>query len=401
MALRVQVYQPPDYFDLASRDVSEIEIKEKADKSTCLISLVKDAGVHFKGFKLSDKPQVNVCVDVQFFPSKTSGKYIPRLTFHKVDKNFTTKEQKGKEKVIVDLDDSVTAENFWKVIGFLFSFKHLVEHDEFEKTYKVIDNKTYIVEFASKEKAEKVQVLAELIQKSDFSEDQIEAILRQNREVTLKQFKRLLTEPESWKQYAAKYEGELDGSGEEAVWHHFLKKHHWLLGLNADVRFIRDLIPEGNVGITDTQGRGSPKADFVGLNDYTTVIELKTPKTKIFTERKKSTSRANTWSLSDDFIDGISQCLGQKFDWDKSHKSKDLIKNGEGVDQDRVRTVDPKSIFLIGLRSEFPESSREKDVWTKRDTFERYRRNSRNVEILTFDELYERAYYLVHNERPT
>jgi hypothetical protein len=395
----VSIYQPPDYFDLTTREVSEIEIKEKGDKSTCLISLTKDSGTHFKGFKLSDKPQVNVCVDVVFFPSTTSGKYIPRLTFHKVDNTFTTKEQKGKEKVIIDLDDSTTAENFWKVIGFLFSFKDLVEHGEFEKSYKVVDNKAYVVEFDSKERAEKIQVLSELVEKSDFSEHQIEEILKQDRENTLEGFRRLLSEPEIIGKYREKYKDEIKGVGEEAVWHHFLKKHHWLLGLNADLRFIQDLIPEGNVGIASTEDRGSPNADFIGIRDFTMLVEVKTPKTKIFSARKKSTARANTWSFSDDFIDGVSQCLGQKFSWDKSSGSKNLVVNGGVLDQNKTRTIDPKVIYLIGNRSEeFPEDSTNVDNLTKRDTFERFRRNSRNVEILTFDELYERAYYIVHNK---
>lgn len=401
MSLMVKAYQPPEYFDLTTRDVSEIEIKEKADKSTCLISLISDSRVHFKGFRLSDKPRVNVCVDVVFFPSKASGKFIPRLTLHKVDKTFTTIEQKGKgkEKVIIDLDDSTTAENFWKVIGFLFSFKDLVDHDAFQKTYKVIDDRAYVVEFDSKEKAEKIKVLSELLEKSDFSESQIEEILKENRAKTLEGFKRLLKENGIIEKYREKYKNEVKGAGEEAVWHHFLKKHHWLLGLNAESRFIRDLEPEANVGITDTTAKGSPNADLIGMHDYTNLIEVKTPKTKIFSDTKKATARSNTWSFTSDFIDGISQCLGQKFAWDKSHKSKDLVKGKEVVDQDLIRTVDPKVVFLIGRRSEFPETSRDADVLTKRDTFERFRRNSRNVEILTFDELYERAYFLVHNRR--
>ncbi len=36
----------------------------------------------------------------------------------------------------------------------------------------------------------------------------------------------------------------------------------------------------------------------------------------------------------------------------------------------------------------------------KQKTFELYRRDSRNVEILTYDELYERAYYIVNQDLP-
>jgi len=59
-------------------------------------------------------------------------------------------------------------------------------------------------------------------------------------------------------------------------------------------------------------------------------------------------------------------------------------------------------IFIIGNRSdEFPTDDTDVDIIAKRDTFERFQRNSRNVEILTFDELYERAYFILHNRKLT
>lgn len=143
----------------------------------------------------------------------------------------------------------------------------------------------------------------------------------------------------------------------------------------------------------------------MGISDYTVLIELKTPETKIFTSDRLKTARANTWSFSQDFIDGISQCLGQKFDWDKNHKNKDLTdgskKDPKIFDQNIHRTVDPKCVFLIGCKHhEMPEDKNTQDTYTKRDTFQRYRRNSRNIEMLTFDELYERAYFTVYNQKP-
>jgi hypothetical protein len=134
----------------------------------------------------------------------------------------------------------------------------------------------------------------------------------------------------------------------------------------------------------------------MGINDYTTLIELKTPNTKIFTETKSSTGRANTWTFTSYFIDGVSQCLAQKSDWDKSCRSKVLIDNQKNIiNQDKCRTIDPKTVFIIGNKNkEFPENSVNLDDITKRDTFERFRRNNKNIEIITYDELYERANYI-------
>ena len=234
-----------------------------------------------------------------------------------------------------------------------------------------------------------------------MSDIEIETVLRETRQRDLRTFDFLIATEDNWKRYQIKYRDQMIGEGEEAVWHHFLKRHHWFLGLNVDIQFIRDLIAEGNVGVQTTAGSGSPFADFIGLTDYTKLIELKTPHTDIFTSTRRKTARTNTWSFSSEFIDGISQCLGQKFDWDKTSKLKDLILDNNVVDQNQYRTVDPKAIFLIGNKNrELPSDSTDPEVLLKRDTFERFRRNSRNVDIITFDELYERAEFILR-DHPT
>ena len=61
--------------------------------------------------------------------------------------------------------------------------------------------------------------------------------------------------------------------------------------------------------------------------------------------------------------------------------------------------MDPKAVLIIGNRNiEFPHvRNTEKD--TKSDCFERIRRDSRNIEIVTFDELFERAFHMVFEKK--
>ena len=69
------------------------------------------------------------------------------------------------------------------------------------------------------------------------------------------------------------------------------------------------------------------------------------------------------------------------------------------IDKNKVKTIDPKTIFIIGNRkNEFPHDL-AKDNHTKSETFERFRRNSRNIDIITYDELFERAYYIAYSEK--
>src|SRR5690606_10001162 len=138
----------------------------------CFIS-PKGKGHIYKGIKMSDNKQIDVCCDIVFYPSKITGKYIPRLTFCKIKKDFQVKEQKEKEKVIVDFNDTDTATNFWKMIGFLNNFKSLVDIENFENSYSVVSKDAYVIEFDSKATAEKVADLKELFSKTDFSEQEI------------------------------------------------------------------------------------------------------------------------------------------------------------------------------------------------------------------------------------
>lgn len=390
-----------NYFNLTENGIERIAIYRTRDGSNCFIAESGNKRVIYNGFILNDRPRVQTICNVRFYPSSVSGKYVPRLEFKKVDKKTNELKETNRRKVRIAFSSSEEGyEQFWKLIAFLYKFKHLVDLGEFERVYKVVTTDAYISEFKNKKQAEQAETLSKLIAEANLDEEGIKQALSIPRVNIVKEFFRLLNVDKYWKNYEKEYKSEIKGSGEETAWHHFLKKHTWVLGLNLDIRFIRDLIDEVDLVSSSTKDKGSPKSDLLGIHDYTVLVELKTPNINVFTKVRKRTARANTWSFSDDFIDGISQCLGQKFGWDKSHRTKDLVKDNKIINQDLVRTIDPKTIFLIGNKSkEFPESSRDIDIITKRDTFERFRRNNRNIEIMTFDELYERAYYIAHGKR--
>lgn len=60
-----------------------------------------------------------------------------------------------------------------------------------------------------------------------------------------------------------------------------------------------------------------------------------------------------------------------------------------------ARTRDSKIILVIGNRAEFDCSDNLRDTTVKRDTFELFRRDTRTLEILTFDELLDRAKFII------
>lgn len=59
----------------------------------------------------------------------------------------------------------------------------------------------------------------------------------------------------------------------------------------------------------------------------------------------------------------------------------------------RIYTVSPKGIVVIGKTSEL-------NNWDKRNSFERFRQELRCPEVLTYDELYERAKFIAEGPAP-
>ena len=388
-----------DYYNLLGRNLDDLQIV-RSSQFDC--QLVDANGQVYEGFLLakSEKGSNYTICDISFQESGVDNKNQPRLIFRRTNRKMQNlKVRKDVIEKIIAFDVGQNGyREFWKMVAFLYKFREIIDLGEFFEKYKVVDSDSYIVKFTTKKEADKINDLRRMINNANLSDEQIKEILEDQRKEVLKEFSRLLENSEYWKVYRGNYESEIKGVGEESAWHHFLKKHKWVLGLNADIKFIKDLISEVAVGETNTQGRGNPMVDLLGILDYTILVELKTPNTRFFTKKKTSKSRCNTWSFSEDFIEGISQCLGQKFDWDKKPNKK-LIDDNNRVDTESVRTIDPKTLLVIGNKGKYlPQESKDNDTLWKRDVLEKFRRNSRNVEIITYDELYYKSYYLIYDK---
>lgn len=130
----------------------------------------------------------------------------------------------------------------------------------------------------------------------------------------------------------------------------------------------------------------------MGDERFTTFIELKKPTTNLF---GKSRNRSNCWSLSAELQDSLSQVLEQKASG--LIKLDNLQYNDEG-ELITHKAYDSKVILVIGHWNELDEASSKRERDIKKKTFELYRRDSRNVKIMTYDELYNRAEYIVHSQ---
>ncbi len=180
---------------------------------------------------------------------------------------------------------------------------------------------------------------------------------------------------------------------DELQWQNYFSENTWIFGYGLDYRFLSILQKEAAVSDVDVDGKNTVNSDFLlGSTDFTVLVELKKPDTLLFEQGK---NRSHSWRLSQYLVYAVSQILAQKAAWEIKSSQTNYDENGQPITQN---TSDPKAILIIGRKDEIDGNPRDFEI--KQKTFELYRRDSRNVEILTYDELYERAYYIVNQELP-
>ncbi|MCX5807030.1 MAG: DUF4263 domain-containing protein [Proteobacteria bacterium] len=176
----------------------------------------------------------------------------------------------------------------------------------------------------------------------------------------------------------------------EPEWQIFFEKNEWIFGYGLKYRYLKILQREAHVSGSDLDGGNEVISDFL-LSDmrFTKLVELKKPSTSLFKNRK---NRSDAWCLSNDLSDAVSQILSQKANWEINSQADNYTSEGNKITD---LTRDVECILIIGSRSELSGSDKEKAVKLK--TLELYRRNLRNIDIVLYDELFERAKFIVKN----
>lgn len=201
-------------------------------------------------------------------------------------------------------------------------------------------------------------------------------------------FKNFIDQSEYWKIYST--ENSIPTTKEEKAWQAFLEKNEWIFGYGLDYRFQTILQREAHVSDVGLDGSNTVIADYLlGDKMFTTFIEIKKPSTPLFGKPK---NRSNAWSLSEELINSVSQILEQKASGLLKLEKQQYNSTGEFIQQ---KAYDSKVVLIIGHWRELDNSSSQLEREIKKKTFELFRRDSRNVEIITYDELYERAKFIV------
>jgi hypothetical protein len=178
----------------------------------------------------------------------------------------------------------------------------------------------------------------------------------------------------------------------EPQWEQFFYGNQWIFGYGLRYQFLGILKRQAGYGGSTYERKGEQKGEFLtrtlGVEKFTVVVEIKRPDTKFFDSGRHGAAgyRSGVPNYSAEFIQAISQAQVNGRTWDTEGSKRE--RDRELLAADHTNTITPKSILVIG-------NTRELDDFDKKNAFELLRRELRNPDIITFDELEERAKYIV------
>lgn len=190
----------------------------------------------------------------------------------------------------------------------------------------------------------------------------------------------------------------------EGDWQKFFQTNTWIFGSGLAYQFLDTVQAQPHYGGTTVTGRGGQRGDFLMATraevKFTVLVEIKRPDTPLLKpiSSDEKPYRDKVYAASEELAGGVAQIQSNCRTWvtegSRSPESREWF-------GDDVHTYEPKAIFVIGNTAELNEGSREQPAMHKRASFELFRRNLRTPEIVTFDELLERARFVVATERET
>ncbi len=183
----------------------------------------------------------------------------------------------------------------------------------------------------------------------------------------------------------------MSGTWSEGEWEDFFRTNKWIFGHGLAYRFLSEIQSQPNYGGATVAGTGAQRGDFLMATEaavrFTVLLDIKKPTAELLGKRLY---RNKVYELGYELTGGVSQLQSNCRTWvlDGSQQEE----NRERLATHNVWTYEPKGILVLGLTNQL-------DDMNKRATFELFRRNLSNPEVLTYDELLERARFLVDETR--
>jgi hypothetical protein len=187
------------------------------------------------------------------------------------------------------------------------------------------------------------------------------------------------------------FQGHLEADDwSEGEWQKFFERSTWIFGYGLNYRFLSTITPQPEYGGRLVTGKGGQRGDFLTATEadrrFTVLVEIKRPDSLLVEDKLY---RNKVHILGEDLTDGVAQLQSNCRTWELQGSRDD--DNRELLEHSACYTIQPKGILIIGHTEQLNTNP-------KRTTFELFRRNMQNPEIITFDELLGRANHLLLKE---
>lgn len=178
-----------------------------------------------------------------------------------------------------------------------------------------------------------------------------------------------------------------DISKDENWWQNFFSDNKWIFGYGLNYQILRTVQEQPQYTGANVTRSGGQRGDFlqstVAEVKFTVLVEIKRPTTALLHEEYRN----GAWNITDELSGGVAQVQANAMRWEVEGSRTDANRDRVEIDNGAF-TVRPKSIVVIGNTSQL-------DTRDKRNSFELFRQNIHSPEVLTFDELLERARFIV------
>jgi hypothetical protein len=385
-------------FDVENGNFADLEIREGTQSG---FFFFYDTGSNrlITSFVLRDGAQVDKVCDVVLIKKDDTG-LTPRLTFWTKDKTKGKPEELSEEELVAEgrtilikarVEVKDCHDNFWKLVDFLQSHREI---DLPDHGFRVTggDEAALLKALEGHDKDEVLAAVKTFLGGALRDED-VQMLL--DRKATLALFDRLLNDQAFFDAEMAR-----TGKGPEAVWQQFFEDNTWIFGYGLTLLACDqyddaklEQITTGRNVFTGGGKRGDGVMKTKGFVQTLLFAEIKRHDTKLL--KATPYREPDVYQVDQELSGAISQV--QKTAHKAVKKLEDLHRQSDpnGVFGFEVSTIRPRQVVVVGNLAQLADGD---DVNVEKMTsFELWRRDQMGVEVLTFDELYERARYIVES----
>lgn len=237
--------------------------------------------------------------------------------------------------------------------------------------------------------ADNEELFAEVLRHSITKRD-IVAVAYRKRQLGI--FKKLLDDPEYFSDIRTKKKCK-----DEALWQQFFEKNPWIFGYGLSYVYSSGLDEKRleqvvrGYHVAQSGKRVDALLKTKALASTLCFVEIKTHKTPLLSS---TAYRAGCWSPSDELSGAVAQVQGTVSYAGETIFGKLPLTDSDGFPTaEEVFNFHPRSFVVIGSLSQLCGEHGVNQEQLR--SFELYRRNTFQPEVITFDELYERALHIV------